>query len=271
MQEQPAQTGATLTAGADERKSHTFQRQIQIRFLRHDDAVVAAQFQQAASQPRGHRLRHAAPHRHRAGGRHQCHLWMRCQYLAHVRAANDHTGQGFKWVHAAGFHRFLQQLLAGQRTQRRFLRRLPHQRIAAHQRQRRVPRPHRHGKIEGGDDADHTQRMPLLHHAMLGPLAGNGQPRKLARQTHGKIADVDQLLHLAQGFLHRLARFQHDETGQISFAFARNLAHHPHQFATPGSRQLAPVQKTMMRLAHQRIDLVGGRKADLRQTAAING
>ena len=55
--------------------------------------------------------------------------------------------------------------------------------IAADQRERRVPRPHGHGKVERGDDADRAERMPLLDQPMAGALAGDRQAVELPAQA----------------------------------------------------------------------------------------
>ena len=46
--------------------------------------------------------------------------------------------------------------------ERRLLRRLPDHRVAADQGERRVPGPDRDREVEGGDDADHAERVPGL-------------------------------------------------------------------------------------------------------------
>ena len=73
--------------------------------------------------------------------------------------------------------------LAGDRAQRRLLRRLPHDRVAAHQRRasRSTPRPRR--EIERRDHADRPQRMPLLGQPMAGPLAGDRLAVQLPAQA----------------------------------------------------------------------------------------
>ena len=58
--------------------------------------------------------------------------------------------------------RALEDLLRRERGERRLLRRLPDHAVAAHQRERRVPGPHRDRKVERGDHADRPQRMPRL-------------------------------------------------------------------------------------------------------------
>ena len=87
------------------------------------------------------------------------------------------------------------------RRRRRQLRRLPDNWIAAHKRNRRIPSPHGHRKVERRYAADWPQRMPLLEHAVIWPLAGDRQPVELTAQSDGEVADVDHLLHFAQRLL----------------------------------------------------------------------
>ena len=68
---------------------------------------------------------------------------------------------------------------APDRGQRRLLRGLPHDRVAAHQREHGVPRPDRDGEVERGDDADRPERMPLS------PSCGD---RGVRRRSSGRKA-----------------------------------------------------------------------------------
>ena len=61
-------------------------------------------------------------------------------------------------------------LLRGERGQRGLLRRLPDDRVAADQGERRVPGPGRDGEVERGDDADRAERMPLFVHPVVRAL-----------------------------------------------------------------------------------------------------
>src|SRR5579871_3072475 len=55
--------------------------------------------------------------------------------------------------------------------QRSLVRGLPDHTVAANSGDQRVPRPNGDRKVERGDNADQAERMPLLVHAMLRPLA----------------------------------------------------------------------------------------------------
>ena len=104
-------------------------------------------------------------------------------------------------------------------------------RVAADQGQRRIPRPHRDGEVEGADYQHRPQRVPLLHHPMVWPLAGDGQAVELPRQADGEVADVDHLLDLAEALLEDLAAFERHEQCERPFA-ARS--------SSPSSRTSSP-------------------------------
>src|SRR5205085_2808129 len=96
--------------------------------------------------------------------------------------------------------------------------------VTADKSNRRIPRPDRDRKIERGDAADGAERMPLLEHAVIGPLAGNRQAVKLPREADGEVAHVDHLLDFAETFALDLSTFQRDEHSQIVFRLAQRLA-----------------------------------------------
>ena len=149
----------------------------------------------------------------------------------------------------------LGQRLAGQRGQRRELRRLPHQGVAADQRDRGIPRPHRDGKVECGDDADDTERMPGLHQPVAGTLGGDGLAVQLARQPDGELADVDHLLHLAESLRGDLSGFDGDQRGEIVLVLDEQFAQPRHQRATHRGRCRAPRGKRLCRFGNGRIGL----------------
>jgi len=64
----------------------------------------------------------------------------------------------------------LHQSLRRECGERCELARLPDDRIAADECERRVPAPYGDRKVERGDDADRTDRVPGLHQPMAGTL-----------------------------------------------------------------------------------------------------
>ena len=53
------------------------------------------------------------------------------------------------------------------------------------------------GKLKAVMTPTTPSGMPLLHHPVPRTLGRDGQAVQLARETHGEVADVDHLLHLA--------------------------------------------------------------------------
>ena len=144
-------------------------------------------------------------------------------------------------------HGARQQRVDRERRQRRPVRRLPDHRIAAHQRQRRVPGPDRDRKIEGGDHADRADRMPLLHQPVLGALADDGEAVELPRQAEREVADVDHLLDLALALGEDLAGLEGDQPAEVALGAAKLVAEQAHELAAPRRRHAAPLLERGLR------------------------
>jgi hypothetical protein len=112
------------------------------------------------------------------------------------------------------FQHPIADVLHGQRAQRRLRRGLPDRGIAADGGEEGVPRPDRHRKVEGGNHADHAERMPLLVHAVLRTLRVHGEAVQHARLPDGEIRDVDHLLHFAVALGLDLAVLQGHQTAE---------------------------------------------------------
>ena len=129
-------------------------------------------------------------------------------------------------------------------AQRRLLARLPDHGIAAHQRQRRVPRPDRDREIERADHQHRPERMPLLHHPVVraarwrwsGRRAGaTGRRRSrrcrsspaLRRGSPGMILPASSVISLAS-----------DRLG-----LAQLLAEQPDELAAPRRRHRPPFEE----------------------------
>ena len=240
MHKQAAQRSAALACRAHGRKGDAAQRQVQIGRRGDDGSVVATQLQNGAGKAGCQARAHGAAHGGGAGGRQHGHAGILNQHLANVALANDQLQQARGRVAAKAGQCALGDGVRGQGRQRGFLRRLPHHRVATHHRQRGVPRPHGHGEVEGRDHTAHAQRVPGFHHAVAGALGGNGQAVELARQAHGKVADVDHLLHFAQAFGGNLARFQGHQAAQVGLGGAQFLAQQANQFTPARCGHRAP-------------------------------
>ena len=117
-----------------------------------------------------------------------------------------------------------EQRLAGQRRQRRLVRRLPQHRVTGDDGQGGVPRPHGDGKVERRDHGARADRVPRLHQTVAGPFAGDRQAVELAGQTDGEVADVDHLLDLAETLRADLAGLDRHQLAELRLVLAQQLA-----------------------------------------------
>lgn len=114
MGNQPAQGGAALPGGAHRAEQDAAHRQVEVGAWRQDHRVVAAQFEDAASETRRHPRRHFAPHASAAGGADQGDATVVHQRFAGLAVADQQLAQVRRRIAAEGPRGTLEQCLAGQ-------------------------------------------------------------------------------------------------------------------------------------------------------------
>ena len=223
-----------------------------------DGVTIAALLPPSSSRTRPNRCATRGPTccpiRTEPGRAQQRHPWVVDQPFADLAAAQNQPAHRARRADVVGGP--LGQRLAGQRGQRRQLRRLPHHGVAADQRDRGIPRPHRDREVERGDDADDAERMPGLHQPVPRPFGGDRPAVQLPRQPDGELADVDHLLHLAEGLRGDLAGLDGDQRGQIVLVLDEQFAEPGHQRAAHRSRCRAPRGKSLRRFGNGRVGLL---------------
>ncbi len=165
MDEDAAGGGATLAGGADGAEQNGARGQVQVGRGGDDDGVVAAQFEQRAAQAALTTFADVAAHVGRAGGGDER------QALVVGQSFADASRPPMARLKMAGSTPLSRQtrsaiLMVAMAQSGVWLGRFPEGGVAADGGQRAVPGPDGDGEIEGGDDADDAQRMPLLHHAV---------------------------------------------------------------------------------------------------------
>ena len=113
--------------------------------------------------------------------------------------------------------------------------------------------------------------MPLFHQPMPGALAGDGQPVQLPAQAHGKLANVDQLLHLAPRLGGDLPHLVRDQQGQGLVEFPHQIGEAADQFPAAGSGDHAPRLKGCPRPVERRVERPSLDAGQFRQHTAIDG
>ena len=179
MGDQTAQAGAALTGRANRTEQNSPYRHVQISAWAEDHGVIATQLKNAAGKTRGNFRRHFTTHAGAARRADQGHARIIDQGFAGFTATDDDLAQVLGRVAECAQHP-IKQGLASQGREWGFLGGFPDHGIAAHQRQRGVPCPHRHRKVKRTDHPHYAQRMPGFTHVMAGPLGGDGQAIELA-------------------------------------------------------------------------------------------
>ena len=215
VDDEAPQGGATLTGGPHRREQDGTHREFQIGGGRHDHAVVAAKLEDATPEPFRDHGCHRATHPRTARGADDGYPRIADHGIADFGPAHDHL-QEPRWRIPERPGGTIEQRLAGQGTQRGLFGGLPHDAVPAHQRQGRVPRPHRHRKIERRNDTDDAHRMPVFRHPVAGAFRRHRQSIELPGQADGKVADIDHLLDFADSLGANLAGLQgHQRTESV--------------------------------------------------------
>src|SRR4029077_11727015 len=107
------------------------------------------EFEQCAAEPAGHARSYDRTHPGRAGGTDERNPPVVGERFAQFSAAERNLAQAFRSL-AELLHCPPEQRVAGQRAERRLVRWLPDDAVAADERQRGVPRPHRNREMPTG-------------------------------------------------------------------------------------------------------------------------
>ena len=260
VHDEPTQGGATLTGGTHGREQDGTHREFEIRRGRDDHAVVATQFENAPPETFRDHGRDGASHARAAGGADNGHARIAHQGIPNRGIADDHMQEPPRRIpECTGGTR--EQRFAGHGTERGLFRGFPHDAVAAHQCQGRVPGPHRHREIERRYDTHDAHRVPILGHPVPGSFRGHCQSIELPGQADGEIADVDHFLDFAETLRMDLAGLEGYQRTECALVPAQFLAEETNQLASPRGRYPTPFQVRMLRGLHGPIDghrIVGG-------------
>ena len=264
VDDQAAQAGAALTRRADGGEGDAAHGEVEVGGGGDDRRVVPTELEDRPTEPSGDDRSHGTAHPRRPGCRNDGHVGVRGEGRADVGTALQHLVETVGSIDIGGGTP--EQGIAGQRRERCLVGRLPQHWIAGHNRQGGVPRPHRHWEVEGGDHGARTHRVPGLHQAVTGSLAGNGQSVQLARQADGEVADVDHLLHFAEALRADLAGLDRHQLAELGLVLPQQLAEAPNEGATCRRRGRPPQPERFDRRGDCGVD-VGGRAGRAERSA----
>ena len=251
-------------------EEHRAQHQIGIGVVHHDDAVVAAEFQNRAAQPVRDHFGDAASH---FGGTREADQWnarIFHQHLADRIARPDHEVedalQPVPVEHAIARSSAPRSPASGVSDEGRHSTQSPH--TAA------IIAFHAH-TATGKLNALITPTTPSGCHCSYIRWPGRSlcmvSPYKLAREADREIADVDHLLHFAQALGQNLAHLERNQRAQILFVGAQFVADLAHDFAALRRRNHAPLQEGRGGALHHGFVIAGAGRAHARQQFAGRG
>jgi hypothetical protein len=224
-------------------------RRGQIGGRRNDGAVVAAEFEQRATEASRDARADGAAHAHGSGGRYERDARVVDECFTDGTVAQHDGREVGRGIDATGS--LDRECLHGERGERGLLRRLPHDRVAAHQESAAFDAQHRHREVGRSDHADHAEGMPRLHHAVAGALGRDREAVQLAGQTDGEVADVDHLLDFAESLAADLARLDRHERAEVVLVLPQELSEHADQLAAARRRCGAPRGERVVGPAHR--------------------
>ena len=229
---------AALAGRADGAEHDRRQRPGRDRRSSDDDGVVAAELQQAAAEPcrdasgrRGGRSR-SSPSSETSATRGSS--TNRCPRSLPASISSEKTAEA-----RVGHHHSLQMCWTAIAVSGVLGEGFQMHGVAADRGEEGVPGPDRDREVEGGDDADDAERMPLLVHAVLGPLGVHRQAVEHARLADGEVADVDHLLDFAIALGLDLAHLEADQAAEAVLAARaapRPTGARPRRAAAPARR-----------------------------------
>jgi len=251
VDEEAAEGGAALAGSAHGAKGDGAEGEVQVGGGADDAGVVAAELEEGSGEAGGEAGADEAAHAGGAGGGDEGDEGRVDEGLAGGVVAEEEggeVGEDFGWevsgVPAGEVVRGAEEEgLGGEGGEGGLFRGLPDDGVAADEGEGGVPAPDGDGEVEGGDDAGDAEGVPLLHHAVVGALGGDGDAADGAGKAGGVGADVDHLLNLAAAFGEDLAGLDGDEAAEGIEVGAELFAEEADEFAAAGHGDLPPMEE----------------------------
>ncbi len=238
MHQHAASCRAALPGRTDRTEDDGRHREIEIGRLIDDDGVVATQLQQALAEPRSNALADMTTHGSRSCKGDERNARILYEPRGQLGSTINEDLENRRQL--VGLHHPVADVLHGESGQRSLRRRLPDGSVAADGGQASIPRPDGHREVERRDDSNHSQRMPLLVHAVLRPLGVHGRAIQHPRLPHGEVGDVDHLLNFAEPFRQDLAILERDQRPEVLLVTAQLFAQQANRLAPLRRRNAAP-------------------------------
>ena len=250
VDEEAAEGGAALAGGAHGGEGDGAEGEREIGRRADDAGVVAAELEEGAGEALGEAGADGSAHAGGAGGGDEGDEGGVDEGFADGVVADEEGGEVGREVAGVLVGEFaggaLKEGLGGEGGERGLFGGLPDDGVSADESEGGVPAPDGDGEVEGGDDAGDAEGVPLLHHAVVGALGGDGEAADGAGEADGVDADVDHLLDLAAAFGEDFAGFEGDEAAERVEVGAELLAEEADELAAAGHGDLTPVEEGLV-------------------------
>ncbi len=250
VDEQAAEGGAALAGGAHGREGDGAEGEVEVGGGADDAGVVAAELEQGAGEAGGETGADEAAHAGGSGGGDEGDKRGVDEGFAGGVIADEEGAQVGGEIAGVLFGELFggaeEEGVGGEGGERGLFGGLPNDGVAADEGEGGVPAPDGDGEVEGGDDAGDAEGVPLLHHAVVRALGGDGDAADGAGEAGGVDADVDHLLDLAAAFGEDLAGLDGDEAAEGVEVGAELFAEEADELSAAGHGDLAPVEEGLV-------------------------
>eukprot|EP00047_Mylnosiga_fluctuans_P013855 m.33831 g.33831 ORF g.33831 m.33831 type:complete len:546 (+) comp5145_c1_seq1:34-1671(+) len=250
VQDQAAGGGAALAGGADGSEEHGTDGHVNVRVVHDNDCVVAAQLEERLAEAALDGDGDLAADARAAREADQVDLRVLGHLLADLSTATDGGTDGAGQV--VRLEDLADDVGDSDGAQRRRWGPLPQVHVAANKADGVVPAKDSNREVEGGDDADQPEGIPVLQQVVAGALGRDDLARERAGQADSEVADVDILLHFALALSQNLAHLQRDQLAERLLLLAERVADLADNLATLGSRDLRPDLVRLARCSDRR-------------------
>mmetsp|Transcript_25653 Transcript_25653/g.64412 ORF Transcript_25653/g.64412 Transcript_25653/m.64412 type:complete len:322 (-) Transcript_25653:311-1276(-) len=256
VNDQATSRSAPLTSCTHRGKGDTSHGHVQIRIFVHDHCVVTAQLQKRLAKASSHSLTDLTSDSSATGEGEQVHPTVIGHGLTDLGGATGErthrTGQSVAFEHASD------DALSGHTAETHRRGRLPQGAVTAHHAECTVPAVDGDREVERRDHTHQAHRVPVLVHLVAGTLRRDHLAVEHAAQTHGVVADVHVLLHLANALHEDLAHLQRLEFAERIQILAQLVTDLTDDLATLGGGQVTPLSLGLVRLRDGLLVFVNG-------------
>ena len=197
VEAEAAEGGAALTTGTDGTEEDGVHGHLEVSIFEDDEGVVTTEFEDALAEAASDFLVDLAADVARAGEGDEVDIIGANNFLSNTNTTGAEGGDG---AEAVAGEDAVDDVLGGNTAEVGGFSTLPDLSVTSDQVDGGIPAGDGDGEVEGGDDTESTEGVPLLHHEVSRAFRGDDLAGELTAETSSKVADVDVLLDFTDTF-----------------------------------------------------------------------